>query len=86
MVYAGTSVVTGRATAIIVETGVMTEIGKIANKVTETQEEKSPLTIRIEKFSKQISVLVIVIALIIAIVLYLKDYEFKNIFLLLISL
>lgn len=86
MVYAGTAVVTGRATAIVVETGIMTEIGKIANKVTETKEEKSPLTIRIEKFSKQISTLVIIIGLIIAVVLYLKNYEFKNIFLLVISL
>ena len=32
MVYAGTAVVTGRATAIVVETGIMTEIGKIAKK------------------------------------------------------
>lgn len=86
MVYAGTAVVTGRANAIVVETGIMTEIGKIANKVTETKEEKSPLTIRIEKFSKQISTLVIIIGLIIAVVLYLKNYEFKNIFLLVISL
>jgi len=86
MLYAGTSVVTGRATAMVVATGVSTEIGKIADKVSETKEEKSPLTIRIEKFSKQISTLVLIIGLIIAIVLYIKDYEFKNIFLLVISL
>jgi len=86
MIYAGTSVVTGRAQAVVVETGITTEIGKIADKVTETKEEKSPLTIRIEKFSKQISVLVLIIGLIIAAVLYIKDYEFKNIFLLVISL
>jgi len=61
MIYAGTSVVTGRATAMVVDTAINTEIGKIANKVTETKEEKSPLTIRIERFSKQISVLVLII-------------------------
>lgn len=86
MLYAGTSVVTGRATAIVVDTGINTEIGKIANTVTETEEEKSPLTIRIEKFSKQISVLVLIIAVIIAIALYFKNYEFKSIFILVISL
>ena len=40
-----------------------TEIGKIATQVSETEEEKSPLTIRIEKFSKQISVLIGIVAL-----------------------
>lgn len=86
MLYAGTSVVTGRAHAVVVETGLNTEIGKIAGKVTETKEEKSPLTIRIEKFSSQISKLILVIGLIIAIILYVKNYDFKEIFVLVISL
>ena len=52
MAYAGTSVLTGRATAVVVETAINTEIGKIAGKVAETKDTKSPLTIRMEKFSK----------------------------------
>ncbi len=86
MLFAGTSVVTGRSLAVVVATGIKTEIGKIAEEVTETKEEKSPLTIRIEKFSKQISILVIIVGLIIALSLYLKGYQFKDIFLLVISL
>lgn len=86
MLYAGTAVVTGRAHAVVVETGINTEIGKIAGKVTETKEEKSPLTIRIEKFSGQISKLILVIGIIIAIILYIKEYELKEIFILVISL
>lgn len=86
MLYAGTSVVTGRAHAVVVETGINTEIGKIAGKVTETKEEKSPLTIRIEKFSKQITKLILFVGIIIAIILYAKDYSFKEIFVLVISL
>ena len=45
MVFAGTSVTTGRAIAVVVGTALNTEIGKIADKVTNTKEEKSPLTI-----------------------------------------
>ena len=86
MMFAGTSVITGRAEAIVVETGANTEIGKIADKVIKTKEEKSPLTIRMEKFSKQISVFIVVVALLLTIVLYLKGYDFNNIFLLVISL
>ena len=69
MLYAGTSVLTGRALAVVVNTGINTEVGKIAQKVTGTEETPSPLTIRMEKFSKQITLLIIVIAIIIAIVL-----------------
>ena len=40
--YAGTSVVTGRAKAVVTAIGISTEIGKIADKVTNTEDEKSP--------------------------------------------
>ena len=60
MVYAGTNVMTGRAIVVVVATATDTEIGKIASQVTETKEEKSPLTIRMEKFSKQITILIII--------------------------
>ena len=43
------------------------EIGKIAHSISETKEEKSPLTLRVEKLSKQISLLVVVVAIIIMI-------------------
>lgn len=86
MAYAGTSVVTGRAKAIVVATGINTEIGKIAHKVSNTKETKSPLTIRMEKFSKQISMLVIVVAVIIAAVLIYKGTPGSEIFLSVIAL
>ena len=86
MVFAGTSVTTGRAIAVIVGTALNTEIGKIADKVTNTKEEKSPLTIRTEKFSKQISIIIIIIAIITTIVLIIKGYEWNLIFLNVIAL
>lgn len=86
MVYAGTSVVTGRAKGIVVSIASDTEIGKIANKVNETEEEKSPLTIRMEKFSKQISGLILIIAFIIAVTLFYKGEDVKSIFLSVIAL
>ncbi len=86
MVYAGTSVVTGRAKCVVVETGIDTEIGKIANQVTSLKDTKSPLTIRMEKFSKQISLLVIVVAIIITLILIWKDVPGNEIFLSVIAL
>ena len=72
MIFAGTTVTTGRATAIVVKTGIATEVGKIAEKVSTTKKEKSPLTIRMNQFSKQISMLIIVVAIIITILLIYK--------------
>jgi len=86
MIFAGTSVTTGRAYAVVTATAINTEIGKIADKVAQTKDEKSPLTIRTEKFSKQISCIILVIALIVAIVLYLKDFGWDSIFINVIAL
>ena len=86
MVYAGTSVATGRAKCIVVATATNTEIGKIAKEVSNGKSQKSPLTIRMEKFSKQISLLVVVIAIIIAIILVYKDVPGSEIFLSVIAL
>ena len=86
MLYAGTSVITGRGIAVVVETGVNTEIGKIVDKVSNTKEAKSPLTIRMNKFSKQISLLIIVVGIIIAVLLFSKGVNSYDIFLSVIAL
>ena len=86
MFFSGTSVVKGRAKAIVVSIGLSTEIGKIAKSINETKEEKSPLTIRVEKFSKQISVLVLVIAVIITFLLISKGEKPNAIFLSVVAL
>mgnify|MGYP005888401211 FL=1 len=86
MLYAGTSVLTGRALAVVCNTGTSTEVGKIAEKVTTTSESKSPLTIRMEKFSKQITMLIVFISIIIGIVLIYKKYEPVEIFLSVVAL
>ena len=81
MVYAGTSVMSGRATVVVTATSLETELGAIAKKVEETEEEKSPLTIRMEKFSKQISIIILVIAVITTAILFLKGENPKDIIL-----
>ena len=86
MIYAGTSVLTGRAIAVVTATGIDTEVGKIAEKVTSTEESKSPLTIRMEKFSKQITLMIIGISILIGCVLIYKQYHFMDIFLSVVAL
>ncbi len=73
MLFAGTSVVTGRAKAVVVRIGLGTEIGQIAHTIHNTKEEKSPLSIRVEQFSKEISILVCILAVILATLLFVKQ-------------
>ncbi len=86
MVFSGTNVVTGRAKTIVVKIGLETEIGKIADSINNAEDEKSPLTIRVETLSKQISKLVLVVALIITILLIAKGVPYNEIFLSVIAL
>lgn len=86
MLFSGTSVVTGRAKAIVVATALNTELGKIANTINNTKETKSPLTIRVEELSKQISMLIIIIAIIITVLLVSKNLPANEIFLSVVAL
>lgn len=86
MLFSGTTIIKGRGEAIVVNIGLQTEIGKIADSLNSSPEEKSPLTIRIEKLSKQISILVLIIALITTTLLIIKDVPYNEIFLSVIAL
>ena len=86
MLFAGTTVVTGRAKAIATGIGLNTEIGNIANTINNTKEEKSPLTIRVEKFSKQITLLIIGVSVIIALILASKNVPASEILLSVVAL
>ena len=86
MVFSGSSVITGRAKCVVVETGINTEIGNIATNLNDVKDEQSPLNIRINKFSKQISVAIVAVAVIIFIIMLLQNNPFKDIFLCVIAL
>lgn len=86
MLYAGCVILTGRACAVVCKTGISTEIGQIAKKVCEVKDEKSPLTIRIEKFSKQISIIVIILAIFLIFLLLLKGQDINQVFISVIAL
>ena len=80
MAYAGTLVTKGRGRGIVVAVGKDTEFGKVADKVLGSEDAKSPLIIRMEKFIRQISIGFIFLALALSALLYFKGYPLQEIF------
>lgn len=64
MVFKGTLVSNGSAKAIVTNTGMSTQIGKIAGML-DVEDQKTPLQKRLSRFSKQLTVIVIIISLIV---------------------
>lgn len=62
MLYMGTTVVYGRAVAVVVATGMQTEMGKIADVLAQAEDEVTPLQKKLNSLSKILSFLVLGIA------------------------
>ncbi len=73
MLYLGTVVTYGRAKAVVVNTGMTTEIGKIAQLI-QTAEEETPLQVKVNAFGKWLGMLVIAIAVVSGVVGIVKSY------------
>ena len=59
MCYMGSTVVYGRGKAVITETGMATEMGKIADALAQTEEEQTPLQRKLDQLGKTLSWLVL---------------------------
>ena len=65
MIYMGSSVSYGRGRAVIVGTGMSTEMGKIADVLAKTSEGETPLQKKLKQLSKILSILVLAICVVI---------------------
>ena len=59
MAYMGSTVVYGRGKAVVVETGMNTEMGKIANAIAQAEDGETPLQIKLNQLSKILTWLVL---------------------------
>ncbi len=81
MAYMGSTVVYGRGVAVVTAIGMETEMGKIADALTQAQEGQTPLQKKLAQLSKMLSYLVIGICLVIFVVGFIKtgSFEFDSI-------
>jgi Ca2+-transporting ATPase len=65
MLFSATSVATGHARAIVVSTGMQTELGRITTLIKEAGEEMTPLQRRLDQFGKKLGYAIIAICIIV---------------------
>lgn len=86
MVYAGCNVTNGHAFVIIISTAMNTELGKIANSLINKKSDITPLQKKINKISKVLTYVILVIIIAMMIIGLLMKNDFFDILMLSISL
>jgi len=86
IVYMGTSVTSGKAKALVVETGMQTELGRIADMIQEIEQEVTPLQRKLEQFGKRIVLLSFVLVALVFLLSVLRGGKILDVFLMAVSL
>ncbi|KPL83385.1 ATPase [Thermanaerothrix daxensis] len=86
MAYAGSTVLTGRGLGVVVATGAYTEVGKIARVIKEEEGAKAPLVIRMERFARQISLIVLGFAGLLGVISFSRGEPLNEVFILVVAM
>ncbi len=86
MIYSGSNIVYGKCEAIVVATGMNTELGKIAKSLSKEEQTITPLQKKINNISKILSIIVSIIVVIMIIIGIINNNDIMYIFIMAISL
>lgn len=86
MVFTGTHIVHGRGTAVVVETGKKTQLGRIAEMIGEAEEERTPLQKELARTGKRIALLCLGVCAVVFLLGGLRGQEWPEMFLFSVSL
>ena len=84
--YMNTGVSNGRAKGVVIQTGMETQMGKIASMIQEENKDKTPLEIKIETLSKTLSIFSVIICILIFVLETLQGIPMANTFMTAVSL
>ena len=76
MAYMGSTVVFGRGRAVVVASGMDTQMGKIADAISKTVDQETPLQIKLNQLSKTLSYMVLAICVFIFVFSVLRTGDF----------
>lgn len=86
MLFLGTNITNGKCIGIITNTGMKTEIGKIASSLNEVSNLETPLQLKIKEISKNITLIVFIILIFVFILAIINKYTILEIIMLCSSL
>ena len=86
MGYTGTIVTGGRGLALVVATGMQTELGKIADLIQQSGSDETPLQKRLDVLGKVLALIGAVIAILVAVLRLLRGDELRHILLTAVSI
>ncbi|MFH1506329.1 MAG: calcium-translocating P-type ATPase, SERCA-type [archaeon] len=86
IVFSGTIITKGRGKAIIVRTGMQSEIGKIASFIQKTEDEKTPMQKKLENFGKWLGIIIMGICAVVFLIGWLRGGEVMEMLLVAVSL
>ena len=86
MAYKGTQITRGRAHGLVVDTGMRTEIGRIAHLLAEHRESRTPLQLRLDRFGRRLALVVLAVCTILFVAGILRDEPAMLMFLTAVSL
>jgi magnesium-transporting ATPase (P-type) len=80
MIHAGSTVLNGRADGVVAQTGMHTEVGRIAQALATTGTAPPPIVIRLERFTRAVGFMVVVAVAALGVALYAKGMPPAEIF------
>jgi magnesium-transporting ATPase (P-type) len=86
LIYAGSTVTSGRGVGVVIATATQTEMGLIADTVAEAETAKPPLVIRMEQFARNIGIIVVFASILLGFIGYLQGMDLSEIFFLAVAL
>src|SRR3989339_599907 len=80
MLFAGTQVIRGNSKAIVIATGINTVFGDLAETLQEIEITKTPMQKRLDNFSKQIGIVILLAVSVIILMGFMKQFDTLNMF------
>ncbi|MDD2216869.1 MAG: calcium-translocating P-type ATPase, PMCA-type [Eubacteriales bacterium] len=86
MAFSGSFVTYGRGSFVVTNTGMNTEVGKIAQLLKNTSEKRTPLQVNLDQFGQKLSILILVICAILFVINILQGGQVIDAFLFAVAL
>ena len=86
LLFSGTTVTRGKGKAVVVRTGMDSEIGKITKLIQETKKERTPLQIKLTKLGGMLSIIISVVCALVLLAGFLRGENLVEVFALAVAL